>query len=103
MIPLHEDPEFTFRFADDRIVPRFHLAGVPPGRRLSVHRLDPVTGGRLELLAVAVTGDGGWVELAEPLVVRAGGGFVAVPEPPSSASPPCEAPPGWWGEDDRGG
>ena len=30
-LPLHTDPWFTFRFADDRIVPRFHLEGVAPG------------------------------------------------------------------------
>jgi hypothetical protein len=27
MLPLYEDPCFTFRFADDRIIPRFHLEG----------------------------------------------------------------------------
>jgi len=31
MIPLHCDPYFTFRFADDRLVPRFHLEGSRPG------------------------------------------------------------------------
>ena len=29
MLPLYEDPHFTFRFADDRLIPRFHLEGVP--------------------------------------------------------------------------
>ena len=33
MIPLHHDPHYTFRFADDRIIPRFHLEGVGAGRR----------------------------------------------------------------------
>jgi hypothetical protein len=28
MLPLYEDPHFTFRFADDRIIPRFHLEGI---------------------------------------------------------------------------
>ena len=36
MLPLHHDPHFTFRFADDRIIPRFHLEGVEAGRRVSV-------------------------------------------------------------------
>ncbi len=80
MIPLHRDPHFTFRFADDRIIPRFHLEGVGAGRRVSVFGLDPASGERLGLLATAAVGEGGWVDLPEPLVVRAGGGFVAVPE-----------------------
>ena len=80
MILLHHESHFTFRFADDRIIPRFHLEGVEAGRRVSVFRLDPVTGGRLSLIASATTGEGGWVDLAEPIMVRAGEGFVAVPE-----------------------
>jgi hypothetical protein len=78
MVPLYRDPHFTFRFADDRIVPRFHLDGVEPGTTVSVFALDPTTGERLGLIATAVAGDGGWVELPEPIVVRAGEGFVAV-------------------------
>jgi putative acetyltransferase len=81
MTPLHRDPHYTFRFADDRLIPRFHLDGVEPGRRVAVYRLDPQTGGPAALLARAVAGEGGWVNLPEPLVVRAGGGFVAIPEP----------------------
>ncbi len=80
MIPLHHEPHFTFRFADDRIIPRFHLEGVEAGRRVAVYRLDPVTGERLNRIATAATGEGGWVDLAEPIIVRAGDGFVAVPE-----------------------
>jgi hypothetical protein len=80
MVPLHRDPHFTFRFAEDRLVGRFHLDGVEPGTPVSVFALDPVTGERLGLIAAAVAGDGGWVDLAEPLIVRVGGGFVAVPE-----------------------
>ena len=30
MIPLHQDPWFTFRFAEDRLIPRFHLEGASP-------------------------------------------------------------------------
>jgi hypothetical protein len=103
MLPLYEDAHFTFRFADDRTVPRIHLASVESGRRVAVYRIDPATGNRLGLLAEGVAGTGGWVELCEPIVVRAGEGFIAVPDPPlirESASPPCEAPPGHWGEDD---
>ena len=77
---LFEEPFFTFRFADDRIIPRFHLEGIEAGRRVSVFRLDPVTGGRLNLITSVTAGDGGWVDLAEPIMVRAGDGFVAVPE-----------------------
>lgn len=36
MLPLYEDPCFTFRFADDRIIPRFHLEGVEAGRCLGL-------------------------------------------------------------------
>ena len=80
MIPLHHDPYFTFRFADDRIIPRFHLEGVMAGRRVSVFWIDPVTSERLGLLATATVGEGGWVDLSEPIMVRAGEAFVAVPE-----------------------
>lgn len=79
MIPLHHDPHFTFRFADDRIIPRFHLEGVDAGRRVDVFRLDPATGVRLGLLTTGLTGEGGWVDVMEPIIVRAGDAFVAVP------------------------
>jgi hypothetical protein len=78
MLPLYRDPHFTFRFAEDRLVPRFHLDGVEPGTPVSVFALDPASGERLGLIGEAVAGDEGWVELVEPLVVRAGGGFVVV-------------------------
>ena len=80
MLPLYEDPHFTFRFADDRLIPRFHLEGVEAGRRVSVFRIDPGTGERLGLLATATVGEGGWVELAETIIVRSGEAFVAVSE-----------------------
>ena len=51
MLPLYEDPHFTFRFAEDRIIPRFHLEGVEAGRRVSVFKIDPDTNERLGLLA----------------------------------------------------
>ena len=80
MLPLYEEPHFTFRFADDRSIPRFQLEGVQAGRHVSVFRIDPGTGERLGLLATATVGEGGWVELTEPIIVKAGEAFVAVPE-----------------------
>lgn len=47
MIPLYRDPCFTFRFADDRRIPRFHLEGVQAGRRVEVIKIEPGTGERL--------------------------------------------------------
>lgn len=80
MIPLHRDRHFTFRFAEDRIIARFHLEGVEVGRRVSVFKFDAATDERLGRIATATVGDDGWVDLPQPLVVRAGEGFVAVPE-----------------------
>ena len=82
MLPLYHDPHFTFRFADDRIIPRFHLEGVEAGRRVEVFKIDPGTGERLCLLTTAAVGEGGWVDLSEPIIVRADEAFVAVPELP---------------------
>jgi hypothetical protein len=79
---IYSDPHFTFRFADDRIIPRFHLDGIEAGRRVEVFKIDPGTGERVGLLATATVGEGGWVELAEPIRVRAGEAFVAVPDEP---------------------
>jgi hypothetical protein len=76
MLPLYRDPHFTFQFADDRIIPRFHLEGIESGRQVKVHKMDPTTGDRLGLLAIATVGEGGWAELTEPIIVRAGEGFV---------------------------
>jgi hypothetical protein len=80
MPPLYQDPWFTFRFADDRIIPRFHLEGVETGQRVSVFKIDPITNERLGLLAMATVGEGSWVDLAEPIIVRAGEMFIVVPE-----------------------
>jgi hypothetical protein len=79
MLPLYHDPHYTFRFADDRIIPRFQLEGVGAGRRVDVFRIDPATGERLGLLATGVAGDGGWVDVTDPITVRAGDAFVAGP------------------------
>jgi hypothetical protein len=80
MIPLYEDPHFTFRFADDRIIPRFHLEGIEAGRHVSVFKINPGTGKRLDILATATVGEGGWVNLGEPIIVKAGDAFIAVPK-----------------------
>ncbi|HTU22425.1 MAG TPA: hypothetical protein VMG10_30575 [Gemmataceae bacterium] len=78
MLPLYEDPCFTFRFAEDRIIPRFHLEGVGAGRRVKVYKIDPGTQEWLGLLGTATVGKGGWVDLLEPIIVRAGEAFIAV-------------------------
>jgi len=82
MIPLHRDAHFTFRFADDRIIPRFHLEGIEPGRQVKVFRIDANTGEQFDLLTVGIVGVDGWVDLAEPILVRAGGAFIVVPDRP---------------------
>jgi hypothetical protein len=81
MLPLYEDPCFTFCFADDRTIPRFHLEGVEAGRRVFVFKIDPGTGERRGLLRTATVGEGGWVDLDESIIVRAGEGFIAVVDP----------------------
>jgi hypothetical protein len=85
MLPLYQDPWFTFRFSDDRLIPRFHLEGVEVGRLVSVFKVDPSTGARLGLLATGIVGEDGWVDLAEPIIVRAGEAVIAVPGPDSAA------------------
>lgn len=42
MLPLYEDPCFTFRFAADRIIPRFHLEGVQVGRLDFLRQIENV-------------------------------------------------------------
>jgi hypothetical protein len=81
MPPLYEEPCFNYRFARDRLIPRSHLGGVQDGVRVEVYMIHPGTGERLSLLATATVGEGGWVDLGEPIIMRAGEGFVAVPEP----------------------
>src|SRR5262245_29719311 len=53
MLRLYQDPNFAFRFDDDRIIPRFHLEGVKAGRRVSVFQIDPGSGERVDILATA--------------------------------------------------
>ncbi len=78
MLPLYRDPCYTFRFADARIIPRFHLEGAAEGRPVSVYAADPATGERQALLATAAVGPGGWVDLPAPLRVKGGDVFIAV-------------------------
>ena len=80
MMPLYEAPHFTIRFADDRIIPRFHLEGVEARQCVFIFKIDPGTGNRLGLLVTATVGEGGWVDLLEPIIVNAGDAFIAVPE-----------------------
>ncbi len=80
MLPLYEDPWFTFRFADARLIPRFHLEGVPAGRSCRIFAADPQTLQPAQLLATAVVGAEGWVELPQALVVRAGDVLVVYPD-----------------------
>jgi hypothetical protein len=79
MFPLYQDSWFTFRFAEDRIVPRFRLEGVAKGCRVSIIKIDPATCKRQGLLTTATVGDDGWVDVPEPIIVRAAEGFIAVP------------------------
>ena len=81
MRPIHQDPWFTFRFAEERIITRFHLEGVEAGQRVSVFKIDPSTNERLGLLAIATIGEAGWVDLAERIIVRVGDVLIVVPEP----------------------
>jgi putative acetyltransferase len=91
MRPLYEDSHFTFSFVEDRLIPRFHLEGVPAGRRVTVFKIDTTTGERLGLLTTATVSEGGWVNLAEPITVRAGEAFVAVPATDSVIRPETSA------------
>lgn len=80
MLPLYREPGFTFRFAEDRIIPRFYLEGVAQGTEIVIHAIDSATSQRLGMLGTATVGDGGWVELPKPIIVRAGDSFVAICE-----------------------
>jgi hypothetical protein len=72
MTPLYQDPCFTFRFAEDRLISRFHLESVPVGQRVSVFKIDPSTGKRQSLLQSATAGKNG-CNLVASLTPRANG------------------------------
>jgi len=80
MLPLYRLPHFTFHFSEDRIIPRFHLEGIRAGRRVSVFKIDTESGEQLGLLAEAVVGKDGWVDLQEPIIIKAEETFIVVPE-----------------------
>lgn len=77
MLSLYEDSFFTFRFSGDRVISRFRLEGVDAGRHVAVFRVDYGTSQRQDLLARAIVGEGGWVNLPEPMIVKAGDAFIA--------------------------
>ena len=62
--------------------PRINPEGVEAGRRVMVFKIAPANQERLGLLATDTVSECGWVGLPEPIIVRAGEAFVAVPEPP---------------------
>lgn len=66
MIPLFREPFYTFAFAEDRLIDRFHLEGVPAGQLVVLEGLSDSNGLLLQ------TETGGWVRLPEPRVVRRG-------------------------------
>lgn len=81
MLTLYQDPDFTFRFSEDRLIPRFHLEGVIVGCEVTLFQIDPKTGDRLGVLASGLSvGKDGWVELSQPILMRAGEAFIAVPD-----------------------
>ena len=63
MMPLYHETHFTFRFADDRIIPRFHLEGIESGQRVRVFNIDAETERGSALIAMAIVGEEGWVDL----------------------------------------
>ena len=75
MIDLYRDDDFTFRFAEPRVVGRFHLEGVATGAVVAVRRLATPGDVVGEWLATATVGDGGWVEITPSLRVDAANGF----------------------------
>ena len=75
MIELYRDDDYTFRFAEPRVVGRFHLDGVAPGTVVAVRRLRTPGDVVGELLATATVAAGGWVEIEPALCVDAANGF----------------------------
>jgi len=75
VIPLHHETDFTFRFAEPRVVGRFHLDGVALGTAVAVRRLASPGDVVGILLATAAVGAGGWVTVEPALRVDAANGF----------------------------
>jgi hypothetical protein len=81
MLPLYEDPYFTFRFADARLIPP-----VPSRRRRSRAAGFGLQDRRCHRRALGPAGDckrgrRRLVDLTEPIIVRAGEAFIVVLEP----------------------
>ena len=55
------------------------MEGVLTGSHVSVIKIDAETSKRLGLLATETVSVDGWMGLTEPLIVKAGEGFIAVP------------------------
>jgi hypothetical protein len=58
-----------------------------------VFKIDPLTGATLGQLAAASVGAGGWVDLVDPIIMKAGEAFVAIPESAAHVARPnslCE-------------
>jgi len=47
---LRQHPTLNSQFAEDRIIPRFHLDGIPAGQKVFVFKIDPGSDERLGLL-----------------------------------------------------
>lgn len=80
MLSIFEDDGFWFRIVDGCVSPRIHLAGVAPGRFVSVFKLDVNTRERMSGLSIATADGGGCVDMPQPRTVRGGDGFLDVPE-----------------------
>lgn len=82
MIPLYQDPVFTFRFVEDRLIDRFHLGEVRAGKKVTVFRWQEDAPNRAgPELTRGMVDEGGWVTICPPLLVRKGGGFVVAVQP----------------------
>lgn len=77
MISLFREPWYCFCFTEDRLIPRFHLEGVPTGVRVRVHQLVQERPG--PLLMEGAVDELGWVDCPTPLRMRRGEGFLAIP------------------------
>jgi hypothetical protein len=49
-----------------------------PISKASVFKIDPDNGERLGVLTLATVGEGGWVDVTEPIIVKAGDAFFAL-------------------------
>ena len=75
VMPMAVSPDRRFLYAGVRSKPYSVIA----------YSIDSGTGEKLGMLASATVGEGGWVDLSEPIIVRAGEAFIAVPEQESTA------------------